>query len=451
MAPVDVACTPKPCVASTSELPADPVHEQVAEASNIEVQLMAIKKLLSVYKVEHFALLEQLRLQAWEKQSGGAPPMDPLPMRTVLKKRAREEAESADNQRFRQEAAAGPPKDEDPKTGNPVQQPQPPQSPLRPALGLPQSPVRTGPTNSDSAACMSLQGWMGNASSTNGAPLVMATPQSARRNISPLSGLPEITTDANQTTLSKLFAPAAALPPRGEGTAPNSPEVVAPNPAVKPAVSQPSPSPLKSTIQSALEALNTHGDQVLGFGSDDELYTLDEAGPLLSDRSEGAPAASQTHVTDWQQRFRSHAAQILDLEATASASAAVELDEEGALAALVGASVQYLIKRTTVGIGRGTVSKGEVDVDLAQETIGAPCTNQVSRRQAFLSLGADGAWALCNTGRRRMCVDGTSLAQFDSRTLRHLSLIELGSLRLMFVCNQAAMERVKRRSTRLVL
>jgi hypothetical protein len=74
----------------------------------------------------------------------------------------------------------------------------------------------------------------------------------------------------------------------------------------------------------------------------------------------------------------------------------------GALACLCGRAGRYLIRRAAASIGRSTDSKGDVDVDLARE--GPAC--KVSRLQAQLLLGPDGAFALTNVGRRAVIVNG---------------------------------------------
>ena len=45
-------------------------------------------------------------------------------------------------------------------------------------------------------------------------------------------------------------------------------------------------------------------------------------------------------------------------------------------------------------------------------------------------------------------MDGTAVDQFGSIGLKHLSFIEVGGLRLLFMVNSAAVDRVLRRSAR---
>ena len=131
--------------------------------------------------------------------------------------------------------------------------------------------------------------------------------------------------------------------------------------------------------------------------------------------------------------------QFEQLEAVASTASQEELDADGALAALCSRHGRYFIRRTTVLIGRGSDTKGAVDVDLSMagstalenaagaedgqegELAGAGTATisgtaaaaaaKVSRRQAFLSLRPDGSWWLENVGRRKLSVDGSVLGQ----------------------------------------
>lgn len=97
-------------------------------------------------------------------------------------------------------------------------------------------------------------------------------------------------------------------------------------------------------------------------------------------------------------------------------------------------------------IGRNSDAKG-VDVDLANEE----SSGKVSRKQAYLSLQPDGSFHLANIGRQSMHVDGILLTPDSGMTVRHMSLIEIGNVRLLFTVNSDATERILRRSGRLVV
>jgi hypothetical protein len=98
-------------------------------------------------------------------------------------------------------------------------------------------------------------------------------------------------------------------------------------------------------------------------------------------------------------------------------------------------------------IGRNSDGKGGVDVDLANEI----AAGKVSRNQAYLSLQPDGAFHLENIGRQSMHVDGIHVAPASGTTVQHLSLIEVGGVRLLLIINSEAVERILRRSGRLVV
>jgi hypothetical protein len=151
-----------------------------------------------------------------------------------------------------------------------------------------------------------------------------------------------------------------------------------------------------------------------------------------------------------------------------------------------------------VSLGRSTDSKGDVDVDLAREGAAA----RVSRLQAQLTLGADGAFALQNVGRRVVMVNGApvrgrapwdgslgddsaalalpsrpsrhayaalphsmprpsqtstrphphpQLARGESAPVPHLSLLEVGGVQLLFLVNPLAVRRALARAEQLVM
>ena len=76
---------------------------------------------------------------------------------------------------------------------------------------------------------------------------------------------------------------------------------------------------------------------------------------------------------------------------------------------------------------------------------------KVSRQQARIELGADSKWSLTATGRRALSVDGAKLSKGERCELRHLSLIEAGGVRMMFVVNARGVRRAVARSGALGL
>ncbi len=67
----------------------------------------------------------------------------------------------------------------------------------------------------------------------------------------------------------------------------------------------------------------------------------------------------------------------------------------------------------------------QVDLDLAKEPTGA----RVCRKQAQLTLRADGRWQFLNTGRRCVHVNGIACQQGHVLLLQHLSLLQVSSQR----------------------
>lgn len=72
----------------------------------------------------------------------------------------------------------------------------------------------------------------------------------------------------------------------------------------------------------------------------------------------------------------------------------------------------------------------QVEVDLSAEGD----AKKVSRKQAYLSVQSpSGSWMLRNVGRRLMVVNGQPLAQGQMAVLPHLSFVEVGGVRLLFM------------------
>ena len=218
-----------------------------------------------------------------------------------------------------------------------------------------------------------------------------------------------------------------------------------------------------------------YGDATCGYGSDDEPAAFSDAeGAVLGvgragriaeawaarsgggGGSSGAAAAAggaappdAARLEAWRERFRGNAAGVAALERVASASAALFMDAQGALACLCGRGGRYLVRRAAATIGRSTDSRGDVDVDLARE--GGDAAGRVSRLQAQLLLRPDGAFWLTNVGRRAMAVDGAPLARGEAARVGHLSLLEVGGLRLLVLVNAPAVARALARVEQLVM
>ncbi|KAK9908228.1 hypothetical protein WJX75_004568 [Coccomyxa subellipsoidea] len=139
---------------------------------------------------------------------------------------------------------------------------------------------------------------------------------------------------------------------------------------------------------------------------------------------------------------RARLSRIARLEQAASASTARQLDRAGALAMLTGRRVRFLIKRSAFTIGRPTSSHGAVDVDLGREGD----ASRVSRLQARLALRPDGAFTVTNCGRRKLHVNGCQVERGQSALMQHLSLLEVGGIRLLLHINHSAVKRLLARS-----
>lgn len=154
---------------------------------------------------------------------------------------------------------------------------------------------------------------------------------------------------------------------------------------------------------------------------------------------------------------------IARLECLASSATARRLDSS--IAVLVGEKGRYLIGRPAVSIGRGGPGSS-IDVDLSLEGAG----HKVSRHQAHLWVDSNGVFYLKCMGRRSMFVDGHQvicssqvlfstysddnvdlnicllvpfqITQHATVELVHLSFLEVGTVRLLFMVNQMAIDRM---------
>ncbi|EIE21434.1 hypothetical protein COCSUDRAFT_66884 [Coccomyxa subellipsoidea C-169] len=169
----------------------------------------------------------------------------------------------------------------------------------------------------------------------------------------------------------------------------------------------------------------------------------------------GTPADAET-LTTLRRQTRARLGRIARLEQAcastitllhslmaASASTARQLDRAGALAMLSGKRVRFVIKRSAFSIGRPTSSHGAVDVDLGREGD----ASRVSRHQARVALRPDGAFAVTNCGRRKLHINGCQVDRGQSAVMQHLSLLEVGGIRLLLHINHSAVRRLLARSS----
>lgn len=154
------------------------------------------------------------------------------------------------------------------------------------------------------------------------------------------------------------------------------------------------------------------------------------------------PAASPQQLATWRAAFKAQLPEISRLEQAAAAAGGRELDREGALAVLLSHAVQYTVRGSAISLGRNTGSCGQVDVDLGL----AGCAKRVSRQQATLTLQADGRFCMRNIGRRSFFVNSLQVNQGQVAPLVHLSHIDIGGLQLLFLVNQAAVQRAVART-----
>ncbi|GAX83237.1 hypothetical protein CEUSTIGMA_g10663.t1 [Chlamydomonas eustigma] len=423
----------------------------------LQLQLDAVNKLFNVYKVEQYALLEELRSSHAEFVRGD---------KAALKRPALDQHGSIDTSAYapvqkleasqegtmrslvhhlRQKRLKILESGSNSAPTVPIQQdliptvpPDIPESPTSTQPVMPSTSQASDPIGSSPG--ISLNMWI--APHTSSA--VTSTPQSIRDTTSAL----EFSKGSHDTL--GVSESLAQLPARAKTQAAQESEHQPSTEKMPIPSSQGDP----QSIALGTSATARYGDQILGYGSDEEVVAFtDVEEELLPDSTsfQCNTASTAPRIQDWRQRFKDNCPEILALEAIASTTSQQDLDLEQALACLCGRSGRYLIRRTHILIGRDTEAKGSVDIDLSREVRHVDAAKKVSRRQAFLSLLPDGSFQIQNVGKRLLQVDGKVLQQFQTESMNHLSVVEIGECRLMFMVNSLAVQRVLNRTGRLVI
>lgn len=115
------------------------------------------------------------------------------------------------------------------------------------------------------------------------------------------------------------------------------------------------------------------------------------------------------------------------------------------LAVLRGRLVRYLMRSKEITLGRAT-KDNQIDVDLSLE---GPAW-KISRRQGIIKLRSNGDFFLANEGKRPFYVDGKAILAGNKQKLNNNSVVEISSLRFIFLINQDLINVIRTESQKLV-
>ncbi|XP_071443494.1 microspherule protein 1 [Hetaerina americana] len=116
------------------------------------------------------------------------------------------------------------------------------------------------------------------------------------------------------------------------------------------------------------------------------------------------------------------------------------------LAVLRGRLVRYLMRSREITVGRSTRDQ-TVDVDLSLE---GPAW-KVSRRQGTIRLRNNGDFFVSSEGKRPIFVDGRPIMQGNKYRLNNNSVVEIGSLRFIFLVNQDLISVIRHEAAKMNL
>ncbi|KAL4655600.1 microspherule protein 1 [Arapaima gigas] len=114
------------------------------------------------------------------------------------------------------------------------------------------------------------------------------------------------------------------------------------------------------------------------------------------------------------------------------------------LAALRGRMVRYLMRSREITLGRATKDK-QIDVDLSLE---GPAW-KISRKQGIIKLKNNGDFFIANEGRRPIYIDGRPVLSGSKWKLNNNSVVEIASLRFVFLINQELISLIKAEAAKM--
>uniref|UniRef100_A0A8B9UTW9 Microspherule protein 1 n=1 Tax=Anas zonorhyncha TaxID=75864 RepID=A0A8B9UTW9_9AVES len=183
------------------------------------------------------------------------------------------------------------------------------------------------------------------------------------------------------------------------------------------------------------------GDQVLNFSDAEDMLDDSKLNSLLSLSPELTVADRRQKREIRQLEQELHKWQVLVDSITGMSSP--DFDSQ-TLAVLRGRMVRYLMRSREITLGRAT-KDNQIDVDLALE---GPAW-KISRKQGVIKLKNNGDFFIANEGRRPIYIDGRPVLGGNKWKLNNNSVVEIASLRFVFLINQDLIALIKAEAAKL--
>ncbi|XP_037227176.1 microspherule protein 1 [Falco rusticolus] len=183
------------------------------------------------------------------------------------------------------------------------------------------------------------------------------------------------------------------------------------------------------------------GDQVLNFSDAEDMLDDNKLNPLppFSPELTVADRRQKREIRQLEQEL--HKWQVLVDSITGMSSP--DFDSQ-TLAVLRGRMVRYLMRSREITLGRAT-KDNQIDVDLALE---GPAW-KISRKQGVIKLKNNGDFFIANEGRRPIYIDGRPVLGGNKWKLNNNSVVEIASLRFVFLINQDLIALIKAEAAKL--
>ncbi|XP_027526021.1 LOW QUALITY PROTEIN: microspherule protein 1 [Corapipo altera] len=185
------------------------------------------------------------------------------------------------------------------------------------------------------------------------------------------------------------------------------------------------------------------GDQVLNFSDAEEMVDdgklRDVRDEVLEHELTVADRRQKREIRQLEQEL--HKWQVLVDSITGMSSP--DFDSQ-TLAVLRGRMVRYLMRSREITLGRAT-KDNQIDVDLALE---GPAW-KISRKQGVIKLKNNGDFFIANEGRRPIYIDGRPVLGGNKWKLNNNSVVEIASLRFVFLINQDLIALIKAEAAKL--
>ncbi|XP_040395461.1 microspherule protein 1 isoform X1 [Cygnus olor] len=185
------------------------------------------------------------------------------------------------------------------------------------------------------------------------------------------------------------------------------------------------------------------GDQVLNFSDAEDMLDdsklKDVRDEVLEHELTVADRRQKREIRQLEQEL--HKWQVLVDSITGMSSP--DFDSQ-TLAVLRGRMVRYLMRSREITLGRAT-RDNQIDVDLALE---GPAW-KISRKQGVIKLKNNGDFFIANEGRRPIYIDGRPVLGGNKWKLNNNSVVEIASLRFVFLINQDLIALIKAEAAKL--